>query len=508
MPHRRIKSCYSRRLALRLLVVVVVGMMVSSIALNSGWVWRNPGTSPVADSLSQSIAGRVLYNSSSRNVPIPVRSSASVIELIKLLEEHLNAALHAAKKDLMSNSRELPPNLKTKPGSLGIRSDGRMNVLMLIADDYRPESSVYGKSVSTPNIDRLAHRGVTFDRAFAQVTVCNPSRTSFLSGRAPDVLQLWNFERAIQGPIVTMPEYFKHLGYTVLGAGKNWHWEPGPGYDTKVAAFWPDSRLFQKLMRRDRLILMSMNRTISPFDGLFDTYGIDFVDALFAKRACKLIDLLAEGKAEDGKSLDIPEATGPFQSVLDSRAPFFLAVGFHLPHEPYLIPDASWKDFDESKDRRLRGPVAVRPFGMPPYAGGDMYSDYFKNSKRFPSSNTEDLIGYQYINTSTDRGSVEVSGVTYGPMSKAVPGESPFERIQRDVPYPDLMRSEMYRGYATGVSYMDKQLGKVLDRLRDTGLEESTSVVFLSDHGYDLGERGQWGKRNLFEVKTYIYIFK
>jgi iduronate 2-sulfatase len=63
------------------------------------------------------------------------------------------------------------------------------------------------------------------------------------------------------------------------------------------------------------------------------------------------------------------------------------------------------------------------------------------------------------------------------------------------------MRSEIHRGYSTGVSYMDKQLGTVLDRLRSTGLDESTIVVFMSDHGYDLGERGQWGKRNLFEVK-------
>jgi len=481
--------------------------MASTVALTSGWVWHNPGASPIADSLSQSIAGRIFKTIGSKNVSIPVEPSPSVVEFIELQEEHLNAALHAAKTDLMSNSSSLPPKFKTKPGSLGIRSDGRMNVLMVIADDYRPESSVYGKSVSTPNIDRLAHRGVTFDRAFAQITVCNPSRASLLSGRAPDVLQLWNFERAIQGPIVTMPEYFKHLGYTVVGTGKNWHWEPGPGYDVKAAAFWPDSRLFQKLMRRDRLILKSMNRTISPFDGLFQTYDVDFVDALFAKRACKLIDLLADGRAENGKPLDIPGAKGPFQSVLDSRPPFFLAVGFHLPHEPYLIPEVSWKDFDESKDRRLRGPIAVRPFGMPPYAGGDMYSEDFKNMERFPSSRAEVLIGYQYINTSTDRGSVEVSGVTYGPMLDAIPGESPLQRNRRDVPFPDLMRSEIYRGYATGVSYMDKQLGKVLDQLRDTGLEESTLVVFCSDHGYDLGERGQWGKRNLFEVNT-RYLLK
>jgi iduronate 2-sulfatase len=428
-------------------------------------------------------------------------SSVSDKELSKLQEEHLNAAMRAVKTEAVPNAVP-PPQPGNRPFSLGVRSDGRMNVLFVVADDYRPQSAVYGQDTPTPNIARLAIRGVTFDRAYAQITVCNPSRTSFLTGRAPDVLQIWNFERSVQGPIVTMPEYFRHHGYNVLGTGKVWHWEPGPGYDSKIAPFWPDNHLFQKLMRRDRLILKTMNRTISPFDGMFETFDFDFVDAVFAKRACRLIDLLAVGRAENGESLAIPNLKGPFPSILDTRPPFFLAVGFHLPHEPYLIPDASWREFDDSKDRRLRGRIAVRPYGMPPYAGGDMYSEELENLKRFQAFGEDQLAGYQYIDKSTARGNIEISGKTFGPMSDSITGESPLERYHRDAPFPDLMRSEIYRGYATGVSYMDKQLGKVLDRLRDTGLEESTVIVFFSDHGYDLGERGQWGKRNLFEVSN------
>jgi len=69
----------------------------------------------------------------------------------------------------------------------------------------------------------------------------------------------------------------------------------------------------------------------------------------------------------------------------------------------------------------------------------------------------------------------------------------------KEHPYPDPMRHELLKGYCAGVTFMDSQLGKVLDTLKSTGLEESTVVVFFSDHGFSLGERGAWGKRSLFE---------
>lgn len=76
------------------------------------------------------------------------------------------------------------------------------------------------------------------------MTVCNPSRNSFLSGRIPDVSQVWNFERTVGAEMVTLPMYFRGQGYLVSGAGKIWHWAPGPGesFSEDVAAFWPDSK--------------------------------------------------------------------------------------------------------------------------------------------------------------------------------------------------------------------------------------------------------------------------
>src|SRR6266581_4504694 len=68
----------------------------------------------------------------------------------------------------------------------------RLNVLFIMADDFRAELASYGSSAHTPNLDRLARRGVQFDRAYAQQAVCNPSRSSMLTGRRPDTLRLWS----------------------------------------------------------------------------------------------------------------------------------------------------------------------------------------------------------------------------------------------------------------------------------------------------------------------------
>src|SRR5215204_7765279 len=103
----------------------------------------------------------------------------------------------------------------------------RLNVLFLIADDLRPELGAYGHPfVKTPNIDRLAARGTRFDRAYAQYPLCNPSRTSLLTGRYPTetgVMDNNKYFRAAYPDWVTLPQYFKNNGYATLRTGKIFH---------------------------------------------------------------------------------------------------------------------------------------------------------------------------------------------------------------------------------------------------------------------------------------------
>ena len=326
--------------------------------------------------------------------------------------------------------------------------------------------------------------------------MCNPSRNSFLTGRVPDVTQVWNFERTVGAEMVTLPTYFRGQGYLVLGAGKLWHWAPGPGasWSDDVAAMWPDSKVYQTMIRHERAL---QNATVTPMDLPPD----DFMDAQIANRASKLLKLLASG----GKEADAkPKKAPPYQpyvepdraeedallkagkSVLDARPPFLLAVGFHLPHEPYLFPSKVWKQYEDTELPLLRGRVARRPFGMPNYALGDVQAPF------------------SYFQKPHGKGRGESHGQTYGPHLLNNPKLSPLTNFMKEHPYPDPMRRELLKGYMAGVTFMDSQLGKVLDTLSATGLEESTVVCFFSDHGFAMGERGQWGKRSLFESDSRV----
>ena len=103
------------------------------------------------------------------------------------------------------------------------------NVLFIMADDLRPELRSFGSVAKTPNLDKLAAKSVQFERMYAQQAVCNPSRSSMLTGRRPDTLKVWsnsNHFRNGNPDVTTIPLWFKDYGYTTRGIGKifhNWH---------------------------------------------------------------------------------------------------------------------------------------------------------------------------------------------------------------------------------------------------------------------------------------------
>ncbi len=103
----------------------------------------------------------------------------------------------------------------------------RPNILFIAVDDLRPEFGAYGADyVKSPNLDRIARAGVTFNRAYCQQAVCSPSRSSLMTGTRPDTTKVWDLEthfRAALPNVVTLGEHFKNHGYFVQGMGKIFH---------------------------------------------------------------------------------------------------------------------------------------------------------------------------------------------------------------------------------------------------------------------------------------------
>ena len=335
----------------------------------------------------------------------------------------------------------------------------RLNVLFLIADDLRPELGAYGHPfVKTPHLDRLAARGTRFDRAYAQYPLCNPSRTSLLTGRYPTetgVMDNNKYFRAEHPDWVTLPQHFKNNGYATLRTGKIFH----GGIDDQPSWTEGGEPVDPGIVNRGsnaRPAPPPRDSSRDPDEAGGEVPGRQQqrpADEGERRRRASDRFIVLEG---DGESHgDYRTATRAIDYLERHRAkPFFLAVGFVKPHSP---PTAPRKFFDLYDPARVPLPVDFAPRPGPPPG--------------FPEP--------------------------------SVPRRNADLFIGRDAS-PEEAR-EMTRAYWASTSFMDAQVGRVLDALERLGLKENTVVVFWSDHGYHLGEKGKWSKAySLFEVGTRV----
>jgi arylsulfatase A-like enzyme len=336
----------------------------------------------------------------------------------------------------------------------------KLNVLFLIADDLRPELGAYGHpQVKTPNIDRLAARGTRFDRAYTQYPLCNPSRTSLLTGRYPTetgVMDNNKYFRAAHPNWVTLPQHFKANGYTTLRTGKIFHggiddqpsWtEGGEPVDPAIVNRGPNSQAARPAQPTQPA---QRPRDSDESEGEPPVRAADEGERRRAN-SDRIVVLEGDGETH-GDYRTATRAINYLERHQDK--PLFLAVGFVKPHSP---PTAPRKLFDLYDPARVSLPVDFAPRPAPP-AG-------------FPDS--------------------------------SVPRRNADLFIGRDAT-PEQAR-EMTRAYWASTTFMDAQVGRVLDALERLGLRDNTVVVFWSDHGYHLGEKGKWSKAySLFEVGTRV----
>jgi len=286
----------------------------------------------------------------------------------------------------------------------------RLNVVLIIADDLRPQLGSYGDSiVQTSHLDAFARNALRFERAYAQIAVCSPSRNSFLSGLRPASSGLRGFGRTIRNAVpdvVTLPQHFKNNGYRSVGMGKVFHIysETGLGSEDDPASWseplWlPQNPVWGPKQNAIRERLSAEARAAGkefkhshdwPRGSAFDDPDVSdeaLRDGETALRAAGF--LRARAAAADG--------------------PFFLAVGFYEPHLPFVAPKRYFDLYDPDKlplpdnDAAPRGaPAGTFNFGME-----DKFYDFPPPEKRDDAFKRRYLQAYlasiSYVDACTGR---------------------------------------------------------------------------------------------------------
>ncbi|MBL8826052.1 MAG: sulfatase-like hydrolase/transferase [Planctomycetaceae bacterium] len=337
--------------------------------------------------------------------------------------------------------------------ALPVYAEKHCNVLFIAVDDLRPDLGCYGVThAQSPHIDRLAARGVVFERAYCQQAVCSPSRSSILTGLRPDATKVWDLDthfRVAQPTCVTLPQFFRTNGYHTVGLGKIEH----HGFEDGLS--WSEPRWYAsgQMVRVDPVDWTK--RTTTSFAGVEREYTQPIARAE-GKNSTKKgpkgpafeVSPKQDDELPDGATA--AEAVARIRKLKHKEQPFFLAVGFVKPHLPFVAPKKYWD---------LHDPAAI------PLPATD----------KLPQG-TADFVGHNNSELHSYVG---------------VPKENPI---------PAEYAKQLRHGYHACISYMDAQVGRLLAALDEEGLAENTIVVLWGDHGWQLGDHGLWHKHTNFEV--------
>jgi iduronate 2-sulfatase len=320
----------------------------------------------------------------------------------------------------------------------------QQNVLFIAVDDLRPELGCYGKTyMHSPNIDRLAATGVRFERAYCQQAVCGATRNSLLSGLRPDTTGIHGNSKSFREvfpDLVALPQHFKQNGYMSIGMGKIYH--------QNDALSWSEP-------------LPSPNYMVWLRPENIDTMKRRGAEARALGLTGKQLGRAARGPAAE--MADVDDGAYP-EGQLTDRAltklsefkdePFFLAVGYVRPHLPFNCPKKYWDLYDR-EEIKLPQPQE-RPKGAP-----------------------------------------SIALTSWGEMRS-------YAGIPKRGPVSDEQALELIHGYRACVSYVDAQVGRLLDELDRLELADNTIVIIWGDHGWKLGDWGMWCKHTNFELDTHV----
>ena len=326
---------------------------------------------------------------------------------------------------------------------------GKPNILFIASDDMRPQLGCYGDpTVKSPNIDKLAARGMVFERSYVQQALCSPSRISMLSGRYPATTQIFEIGRTLRTTmpdITTLPEHFKNNGYHTRSIGKIYH----VGIDDDASWTIPAAQASKPRYSA------ATAEAVKQYIAAAKAKG----EVLPQKGKGSRMSAVPPFEAVDCADEDLLDGDAASMGIEQLREhakspdkPFFLAVGFANPHVPWISPKKYW-DLYDPKTFTLAANEFV-PMGAPAFA----------------ATSGNDFRSYR--------------DVPQGPL-------------------PEDYKRPCLHGYYAAISYVDAQVGRLLAALEETGLASNTIVVFWSDHGYYMGEHTWWGaKHNNYEGAT------
>ena len=344
------------------------------------------------------------------------------------------------------------------------------NILFISVDDLKPTIGSFGDDFAvTPNIDKLSETSTVFLNNHTQLAICAASRVSFLTGLRPDKTKVWDLKtkmRDVNPDVLTLPEHFKNNGYQTIGVGKI--------YDPRAVDGGRDRRSWS-------VPFVTQNQLIFPDGYSFPSGGFyqgkenRAVRAKLRQEAIdKGVNNLNKYESERFKppyeNADVPDGAYMDGAIanravelldqMDNTKPFFLAVGFLRPHLPFNAPTKYWNLYKEEEiqlaefQTKSKNPVDIA------YKGG-----WEINTYKAP--------GIEYIEN--DEGLLIL---------------------------PDDIQRKLIHGYYAATSYIDAQIGLVLKKLKEKGLDKNTIIVLWGDHGFHLGDHSQWTKHTNFEQST------
>jgi arylsulfatase A-like enzyme len=346
----------------------------------------------------------------------------------------------------------------------------RPNVLFISIDDLNDWVGFLGghPQVKTPNMDRLANRGVVFTDAHCAAPICGPSRSAVMTGRQPYRTGLYTNAANVKAlaavmkrdpSIQTLPAYFRMNGYRTLGAGKLFHGgvprdtfdEYGPDHSSGGRSGGPFKDLSSAAQNPSHLVNQDGLKLMLPLNqmpddrpwGSSNTFDWGPVD-------------LPEDRFSDGKVTNwaIAQLKSLAKEKKDASSPFFLGVGFFRPHQPLFNPQ---------KYHDMYPPESVT---LPPMTPDDDLSDV-------------PPVGRQYALRAATSGT-HATVEKYGQWRNAV------------------------SSYLASVSFVDALIGRILDQLDSGPFADNTLIVLWSDHGFHLGEKQHWGKATGWQRATRV----